>query len=211
MAKKTGDGLAGFRPQRENANAHTLRGTRMLAEAMARSGYVTPMTAAADGEVIVGSNRLNVAADVFDGVEPIVVHSDGTRPIIHVRDDIPSADDERAVRIALEDNRIAEVGLAFDPDVIAAIAARRPEALLGLWDDGEIDAFHLGNLPSLDDLEARYGQLQEEDTWPFIRLQVSPDVLGRWEELMGLAPGEQPSDRLGAVLAAVDPARLAGA
>lgn len=127
-----------FRPQRHNANRHTLRGLKMLEDAMGRSGYVAPMTATADGEVIDGSARLEVAATVFDGVEPLVVDHDGTRPVIMRRTDIPSADDPRAKRIALEANRIAAVDLEWDAELLAKFAAEEPATLAGLWDDAEL-------------------------------------------------------------------------
>lgn len=135
MAKK-----ATFRPQAKNANRHTMRGLKMLEDAMGRSGYVAPMTATADGEVIDGSARLEVAATVFDGVEPLVVDHDGTRPVIMRRTDIPSADDPRAKRIALEANRIAAVDLEWDAELLAKFAAEEPATLAGLWDDAELAA-----------------------------------------------------------------------
>lgn len=113
--------MVDFRPQVTNANRHNQRGMGMLTRAMQQSGYVAPMTATADGEIIDGSARLEVAADVFDGVAPIVVDHDGTRPVIMRRTDIPDASDPRAVRIALESNRIAQVDLEWDADVLAAI------------------------------------------------------------------------------------------
>lgn len=128
----------GFRPQRRNANKHTPRGIGMLQRAMETSGYVAPMTAAADGEIIDGSARLDVAADVFDGVEPLVIDHDGTRPIIMRRTDIPSADDPRAVRISLEANRIAAADLEWDAGVLGELAADDPAMLAGLWTDAEL-------------------------------------------------------------------------
>ncbi|HXQ22047.1 MAG TPA: hypothetical protein VN812_10280, partial [Candidatus Acidoferrales bacterium] len=70
---RTATTLADFRPQRVNANTHTPRGLGMLDAAMAQDGYVAPMTAAADGEIIDGSARLELAAERFAGVAPIVV------------------------------------------------------------------------------------------------------------------------------------------
>ena len=41
--------------------------------------------------------RLETVADVFGiEVEPMIVHSDGTRPVIHMRDDVPNAQTRRA-------------------------------------------------------------------------------------------------------------------
>ena len=213
MAGKNGTGkaaaLANFRPQRVNANRHNARGVGMLTRAMQRSGYVAPMTAAADGEVIDGSARLEVAADVFDGAEPIVVDHDGTRPIIMRRTDIPNATDPRAVEISLAANRIAQVDLEWDADVLAAIAEAGEVDLSGLWDEAELDAFHLG-VPSLEDLEDKYGEWDERDGWPVIRVQVSPETKETFDSFMGRAPGADDGVRFAAVLAAVDVGQIVG-
>ena len=59
--------LSEFRPQSANANKHTERGLRMLDDAMSEDGYVAPMTAVADSEIIDCSARLERA---FDKAQP---------------------------------------------------------------------------------------------------------------------------------------------
>jgi len=128
--------LSTFRPQENNANKHTERGLGMLSRAYSEVGYVAPMTAAADGEIIDGSARLETAVDQF-GDEAIVIHHDGQRPIIMVRDDIPSADTPEAKAISYGANRIAQVDLDFDPAVIFAdMQAGVPVA--DFWTDAEL-------------------------------------------------------------------------
>jgi len=112
------DGLTKFRPQRKNANKHTQRGMGMLEKSLQKNGWIGAQTAAADGEMIAGSARLEIAADKFADVEPIIVESDGTRPVIVKRIDIPNADDPRAVELSIADNRIAQVDLEWDIDVL---------------------------------------------------------------------------------------------
>jgi DNA modification methylase len=109
--------LDDFRSQRQNANKHTDRGLAMLDEAMTEDGYVAPMTAAADGEVIDGSARLERAGECFSQ-EVIVIEHDGLRPIITKRIDIPNAKSDLAKRIALRANRIAQVDLNWDPELL---------------------------------------------------------------------------------------------
>lgn len=106
-----------FQPQRANANKHDERGLGMLSQAMSEDGYVAPMTAVADGEIIDGSARLETAVEKF-GDEVIVVDHDGTRPIIMRRIDIPNAETEAAKRVSLRANRIAEVDLKWDAEVL---------------------------------------------------------------------------------------------
>lgn len=152
--------LSGFKPATVNANQHTQRGLRALQDSMRSVGYTEPMVAAADGEMLSGSARLETVADVFGtDVEPIIVESDGTRPIIHVRKDIPNAHTDAAKRVAIEANRIGQMDLDWNPDVLLAMpdelitALWEPEELSALgteWANNQAFADALGALPTGD-------------------------------------------------------------
>ena len=103
-----------FVPQKSNVNKHTSYGLRLLEKSIQGDGFIDAQTAAADGEIISGSARIELAGEKFPDVEPIIVHSDGTRPVIVVRDDIPNANSPRARRLSVAANKIAQVD--FDPD-----------------------------------------------------------------------------------------------
>jgi DNA modification methylase len=118
--------LSNFKVQRVNANRHTQKGLRELENSIQRDGWIGAQTAAADQEIFDGSARLEVAEDKFDGVEPIIVESDGTRPVIVVRTDIPNADHPKAKRLAIGANAIAKIDLDFDPEILAALANEDP-------------------------------------------------------------------------------------
>jgi len=162
--------ISDFRPQQRNANRHTQRGLSMLDESMAKNGFIGAMTSARNGEVFDGSARLETAYDRFgEEVEPIVIDADGTRPIIVRRTDIPSADDPRAKKLAIAANRIAEVDLDWDPELLKAIGEdidisdlffdNELENLIeGFEEDAERE--HKGltdpdDLPDEDDVETR--------------------------------------------------------
>ncbi len=153
-----GKRVADFRPARSNANRHTARGLGALQTSIQSDGWIGAMTTAADGEMIAGSARVETAAQVFGtDAEPIVVESDGTRPIVVVRKDIPSADDPRAVRLGLADNRIAELSLDWDPEVLCSFDAATLEPLWTpeeLSDLGEMWADDKGDDAS-DDRDAK--------------------------------------------------------
>jgi len=119
MAKKKPK-LSDFRPQTVNANKHTQRARGLLEKSVREDGYSgEAMVAAADGELFIGSHRLEVSGEIFSpDVEPIIVESDGTRPVIVKRTDIPNADDPRAKRLGLGSNRIAQLSLDWDVDVL---------------------------------------------------------------------------------------------
>ena len=107
--------LSTFFPQKRNPNRHTERGLSLLESAMSSVGYVAPMTATADGEVIDGSARLEKSALVFPDKDPLIVDHDGSRPVIMRRTDIPNANDPRAKEVSYGANRIAEVNLSLNP------------------------------------------------------------------------------------------------
>lgn len=109
-----------YKPQRRNANRHTQRGMSALEQSVQADGWIGAITVAADDETFDGSARIETAAATgFD--DPIVVESDGTRPVVVRRVDIPTADDPRAVRLGLAANRVAELNLDWDTTVLAAL------------------------------------------------------------------------------------------
>ena len=112
MAKKLSD----FTTQKANVNRHRVRGMGALENIISKEGWIGAITTAANGETFAGSARLEVSLDRFgDEIEPITVHTTGDRPVIVIRDDIPTADDPRASRLGVGDNRISE--LNYDPDI----------------------------------------------------------------------------------------------
>jgi len=132
MTKKITD----FRPQAKNANKHTSYGLRLLEKSVQQDGFIDAQTAAADGEIISGSARLELAAEKFADVEPIIVDSDGTRPVIIRRTDIPNAETARARRLSVAANKIAQVD--FDPDfAILKEWAGEDEQIKKLFSDDE--------------------------------------------------------------------------
>jgi hypothetical protein len=109
-----------LKPQARNANRHTQRGMGSLERSVQGDGWIGAISAAADGEVFDGSARLEVAgATGFE--DAIVVDSDGTKPVVVRRTDIPTADDPRAVRLGLAANRVAEQNLDWDAGLLMSL------------------------------------------------------------------------------------------
>lgn len=112
--------LSDIIPDDRNANAHTERGEYMLLRSVARFGFLEPGVLDANGRVISGNHRLEVAADVLDAADAIVVDIDGTRPVFVRRRDLDLTTPEgREAAIAL--NRSAQVGI----QVMTSRAGRR--------------------------------------------------------------------------------------
>lgn len=126
-----------IRPQRKNANRHTQRGMGMLEGSIQLDGLIGAITTAADDEIFDGSARGEtlpaIGFDLTDiaqvvKAEPgrtLIVESDGSSPLVHRRIDIPTANDPRAKRLGLAANRIGQVNLEWEPDVLAGIAAEQ--------------------------------------------------------------------------------------
>jgi len=132
--------LSDFTKQTNNVNRHKPRGMGMLDSVIAKDGWQSAITVANDNQVFAGSARLEVAQERFgDESEPIVFDIDGTRPVILRRTDIPSADDPRAIRLGIADNRISEIN--YDPDIelLSAIADSDLD-ISDMYDDDELAA-----------------------------------------------------------------------
>ena len=128
--------LSDISPQAANANRHTARGLGALATSIGADGWIGAITVAADGETFDGSARTEVGV-AAGFAEAIVVDSDGSRPVIVRRVDVPTATDPRAKRLSLAANRIAQLNLDLDPAVVLAYADEGV-ALAGLYADAEI-------------------------------------------------------------------------
>jgi len=129
--------LSDFKAQTNNANKHTERGLKQLDNAISEDGWITAITVCNDGETIDGTARLETAYEIFgNDVEPIIIRSRGDRPIIHIREDLPNANDPRAKKLSLSANRIAQIDLEWDVDILASLSEEID--LSGLFTDDEL-------------------------------------------------------------------------
>ena len=123
---------------------------------------------------------------------------------INVDKDDPTAlahliecDDATARRINVVDNRAADVG-DYDQQALEAILATFDGDLVGTgFSPSEAELFTAlppADIPppSLDALEEQYGEPQETDLWPVIRVRVPPNVRDDFMELT--KDCEDPSD-----------------
>jgi hypothetical protein len=150
--------LSDFRTQVRNTNRHRPRGMGLLDNVISKEGWQGAITVAANNETFSGSARLEVAQERFgEDSEPIVFDIDGTRPVILRRIDIPTADDPKAIRLGIADNRVAEVNLDYDSEVLAELVQEvdlsdlffenELETLLEGQDRGEIEGLVDDALP----------------------------------------------------------------
>jgi len=126
--------LKDLKPDRHNANRHTERGSGMMKNSIRESGFGDSLTVDKDGVVISGNQRLETLADIqMDN--PIVIQSDGTRPIVHQRTDL-KASDKRGRMLALYSNRVGELNLNWSAEQLKALS--NDVELSRLWTDEEL-------------------------------------------------------------------------
>lgn len=154
--------MSKVRPQRKNANRHTPRGMGLLEASIQRDGWIGAITVAADGETFDGSARVEVtgANGMLD--DAIVVETDGSKPVVVVRRDIPSADDPRAKRLGIAANRVGQLNLEWEPDVLAELAGEMD--LSALFNADELALY---SEPAADEWGGALSALPEGDRAPF--------------------------------------------
>ena len=155
MSKTEKPQIDKFKPQRVNANKHNPRGMKALDDSILQDGWIGAITTAADGETFDGSARLETLQQ-GESADPIVVEIDGTRPVILKRLDIANADDPKAQRLAIAANRVAELNLDWDADILAELSQEID--LTGLWSDEE-----LSNLLASQESGEGSGEEDEEE------------------------------------------------
>ena len=135
--------LSDLQPDPNNANQGTERGYYMLTDSLRERGAGRSALATREGVILAGNKTHQAAAD--EGIdEAILVHSDGKRLVVVVRDDLEHGSEE-AKRMALEDNRVGQVSLEFDPAILASLVEETPEITDGLVREDELQEI-LGEL-----------------------------------------------------------------
>lgn len=128
--------LTEFVPDPRNANRGTERGLRMLEDSLRKYGAGRSILADRHGRIIAGNKTLERAIDI--GLEDaIVVPTDGHQLVVVQRTDI-DLDTKEGRELALADNRVAEVDLAWDADTLVALAEDCVD-LSALWGGDELD------------------------------------------------------------------------
>lgn len=124
-----------LKPDKRNARRHTDRNVEMIATSLQDAGFGRSILIANDGTILAGNATVEAAGAVgLDDVQ--IVESDGSKIIAVKRTDL-DPDSEIATKLALWDNRTAELA-EWDADTLAVLAEEVD--LSGLWDDAELHA-----------------------------------------------------------------------
>lgn len=107
-------------PDPRNANKGTQRGTGMLEDSLRKYGAGRSILIDRTGKVIAGNKTLEQAASI--GMEDIIiVETDGKKLVAVKRTDLDLSTDQRAKELAIADNRISQVSLDWDTDVLRGL------------------------------------------------------------------------------------------
>jgi DNA modification methylase len=131
--------LTDFTPDPNNANKGTQRGRGLLENSLQKLGAGRSVLADKNGVLIAGNKTLQTAVE--SGFEnAIVVETDGTQLVVVKRTDLDLSTDAKAKELAVADNRIGEISLEWDADVLSALSEEFDlssmffeEELEGLW------------------------------------------------------------------------------
>jgi hypothetical protein len=105
----------------KNFNRHTEEGMRLLKHSVEEVGVIESITVASDGKIISGNAREETFSEVLGEVEPIVVETDGTQPIVIKRTDIQSGTD-KFYKAAILANTTPKENIDFNHAQIRKIA-----------------------------------------------------------------------------------------
>lgn len=109
--------LSDLTPDLRNANHGTPRGVGMLEDSLRAYGAGRSVLVDKHGTVIAGNKTVEAAASAgFEDV--IVVPTDGRTLVVVQRTDLDLEHDASAKALGVADNRVAEVGLQWDADVL---------------------------------------------------------------------------------------------
>jgi hypothetical protein len=123
-------------PDIRNANRGTERGRYALEASLRDLGAGRSILVDKHGRIIGGNKTLETAAEIgLDDV--LVVQTDGTQIVAVQRMDLDLAQDDKARMLAYADNRVGQLDLDFDPEIVAEDIAAGLD-LSAFWQDWEL-------------------------------------------------------------------------
>ncbi len=123
-------------PDACNANAGTERGRAMVEESLRRYGAGRSILVDRHGRIIAGNTTHEAAIDI-GLTDAVIVKADGTKLVVVQRTDV-EIDSPAGRALAIADNRTSEVGLSWDPAVLAELAADEAIDLSALFAPAEL-------------------------------------------------------------------------
>ncbi len=152
--------LSDLIPDSHNANKGTERGRALLEKSLHQFGAGRSILLDKNGRIIAGNKTAETAGEI--GIEDVViVRTKGDKLVAVLREDLDLNDGDAARMMAYADNRVGEVSLDFDAEVLLAdMTAGLP--LDEFWFEDELkDIFN--PMPEAPDEWPEYGENAADD------------------------------------------------
>lgn len=153
--------ISDLTPDDKNANRHTERGEYGVRKSMEKFGYLEAGVLDADNRLIAGNKRTEIAADVLETEEAIVIEVDGTKPVYIKRNDL-DLDTPEGREAALALNRTAQMSIDFDPQQLIEFEEIQVD-LSDWWHDDELEEMRAQAEGAEIDLNDFFERVNEED------------------------------------------------
>src|SRR5262249_19905080 len=140
-----------LQPDPQNANRGTDRGRTALARSLREYGTGRAVLIDRHGRIIAGNKTVEQAKRL--GLRLRVVQTDGQHLIAVQRDDLDLATDPRARQLAIADNRVGELDLEWDVDMLKQLRTNGLD-LSAFWTDEEFASLFAETSSGLTDENA---------------------------------------------------------
>jgi DNA modification methylase len=153
----------------KNANKGTKRGRELLGKSLESYGAGRSVVVDRKNRVIAGNKTVEAARAA--GMQSItVVETDGSSLVAVQRGDLDLRKDKKARELAIADNRVSEIDLEWNPEVLASLDVDLKE----FWNENELNAllkdFRTGDLAAPEPKIDQAAELQKK--WKTKRGQI---------------------------------------
>ena len=162
-----------LKPDPRNANLGTERGQAMLERSLQQYGAGRSILVDKHGVVIAGNKTLEQAAALNLDIE--VVRTKGDKLVVVQREDLDLAKDKAAKELAIADNRVGQVNLLFDTNILQSFV--QEVDLKAFWSLEELDNILAGVIG--DNLESEV----REDVEP--QINRADELRKKWQVDLG--------------------------
>jgi DNA modification methylase len=128
--------LSDLVPDPKNANLGTDRGRAALKQSLREWGAGRAVLIDRNARIIAGNKTVEQAKEL--NLPLLVVKTDGTHIVAVQREDLDLQNDLRAQELAIADNRVGELDLAWDVKMLKELQAAGVD-LSGFWSDAEFE------------------------------------------------------------------------
>ena len=123
----------------KNANKGTKRGRELLGDSLEKYGAGRSVVVDRRNRVIAG-NKTVEAAVAAEMKSIAVIETDGTSLVVVQRGDLDLRRDKKARELAIADNRVSEIDLEWNPEVLASLDVD----LTQFWNENELNSLLKG-------------------------------------------------------------------